>query len=306
MTTKLTAAIVGPGNIGTDLLYKLKRSEVIEPRWMIGVDPASEGLKLAAEEGLEASHEGVDWLLKQDVLPDLIFEATSAYVHREYAPRYHEAGIRAVDLTPAAVGPACIPAVNGAEHSGEWNLNMITCGGQATIPMVAAVSRAAAPFGGVSYAEIVASVASLSAGPGTRANIDEFTATTSAGVRSIGGAERGKAIIILNPAEPPMIMRDTIFCAVAPDADRDAIVASVFAMEKAVQDYVPGYRLLQEPQIDEPSAATQGQVKVSIFVEVEGAGDFLPPYAGNLDIMTAAATRVGENVARSILAGSNR
>ncbi len=293
---KLTAAIVGPGNIGTDLMYKLLRSEVIEPRWMIGVDPTSEGLRLAAGLGLEASHEGVDWLLKQDELPDLIFEATSAYVHRAYAPRYEEAGIRAVDLTPAAVGPAVIPPVNGQEHVGSMNVNMITCGGQATIPMVAAVSRAAT----VSYAEIVASVSSMSAGPGTRANIDEFTRTTASGVETIGGAQRGKAIIILNPAEPPMIMRDTIFCAVAPDADRDAIVRSVKEMERAVQEYVPGYRLLQEPQIDDPSPATQGQTKVSIFVEVEGAGDFLPPYAGNLDIMTAAATQVGENIARAV------
>ncbi|MBB6626034.1 acetaldehyde dehydrogenase (acetylating) [Nocardioides sp. KIGAM211] len=294
-TERLTAAIVGPGNIGTDLMYKLLRSDVVEPRWMIGVDPTSDGLRLAEEQGLEASHEGVDWLLKQDVLPDLIFEATSAYVHREYAPRYEEAGIRAIDLTPAAVGPAVIPPVNGEDHLGAMNVNMITCGGQATIPMVAAVSRAAT----VSYAEIVASVASVSAGPGTRANIDEFTRTTSRGVREIGGAEQGKAIIILNPADPPMIMRDTIFCAVRPDADRDAIVASIVAMEKAVQEYVPGYRLLQEPQIDDPSPATRGQTKVSIFVEVEGAGDFLPPYAGNLDIMTAAATQVGENIARS-------
>ncbi len=293
---KATAAIVGPGNIGTDLMYKLLRSEVIEPRWMIGVDPTSEGLKLAADQGLEATHEGVDWLLKQDELPDLIFEATSAYVHREYAPRYEEAGIRAVDLTPAAVGPAVIPPVNGEEHVAAMNVNMITCGGQATIPMVAAVSRVAE----VSYAEIVASVSSVSAGPGTRANIDEFTRTTAAGVETIGGAQRGKAIIILNPAEPPMIMRDTIFCAVPPEADTDEIVRSVVAMEKAVQEYVPGYRLLQEPQVDEPSAATQGQTKVSIFVEVEGAGDYLPPYSGNLDIMTAAAAQVGENIARSI------
>jgi acetaldehyde dehydrogenase len=297
MTTKLSAAIVGPGNIGTDLMYKLLRSDVIEPRWMIGVDPSSEGLRLAADRGLESTHEGVDWLLKQDELPDLIFEATSAYVHREYAPRYEEAGIRAVDLTPAAVGPAVIPPVNGEQHVGAMNVNMITCGGQATIPMVAAVSRAAT----VSYAEIVASVASVSAGPGTRANIDEFTRTTARGVTEIGGAAEGKAIIILNPAEPPMIMRDTIFCAVAPDADRDAIVQSIVAMERAVQEYVPGYRLLQEPQIDEPSPATRGQVKVSIFVEVEGAGDYLPPYSGNLDIMTAAATQVGESIARSIL-----
>ena len=294
--TKRTAAIVGSGNIGTDLLYKLLRSAHIEPRWMIGVDPESEGLERAAALGLEASHEGVDWLLKQDELPDLVFEATSAYVHREYAPRYAEAGIRAVDLTPAAVGPAVIPSVNLDEHSAAQNVNMITCGGQATIPMVAAVSRVTP----VSYAEIVASVSSVSAGPGTRANIDEFTRTTARGVETIGGAEQGKAIIILNPAEPPMIMRDTIFCAVAPDADREAIAASVHAMVRAVQDYVPGYRLLQEPQVDEPSAATRGQMKVSVFVEVEGAGDFLPPYAGNLDIMTAAATRVGERMAQEI------
>jgi acetaldehyde dehydrogenase len=303
--TKMTAAIVGPGNIGTDLMYKLLRSAKnggsIEPRYMIGVDPTSEGLKLAAEKGLESTHEGVDWLLKQDELPDLIFEATSAYVHREYAPRYEEAGIRAIDLTPAAVGPAVIPPVNGEEHVARMNVNMITCGGQATIPMVAAVSRAAP----VSYAEIVASVSSVSAGPGTRANIDEFTRTTATGVETIGGAERGKAIIILNPAEPPMIMRDTIFCAIAPDADSDAVVQSIVAMEKAVQEYVPGYRLLQEPQIDPPSPATQGQMRVAIFVEVEGAGDYLPSYSGNLDIMTAAATQVGENIARSVLAGRN-
>ena len=297
MSKKLTAAIVGPGNIGTDLLFKLLRSDVVEPRWMIGVDASSDGLRIASDKGLEVSHEGVDWLLKQDQLPDLLFEATSAYVHREYAPRYAEAGIRAIDLTPAAVGPAVIPPVNGLEHVGALNVNMITCGGQATIPMVNAVSRVTP----VSYAEIVASVSSVSAGPGTRANIDEFTSTTSAGVVSIGGAERGKAIIILNPAEPPMIMRDTIFCAVDPDADNDAIAESVHRMEKAVQEYVPGYRLLQEPQFDGPSDATQGRKRVSIFVEVEGAGDFLPPYSGNLDIMTAAAAQVGENIARHII-----
>jgi acetaldehyde dehydrogenase len=296
MTRKVTAAIVGPGNIGTDLLYKLLRSDVIEPRWMIGVDPSSEGLKLARDLGVESSHEGVDWLLKQDELPELIFEATSAYVHREYAPRYAEAGIKAIDLTPAAVGPAVIPPVNGEEHITADNVNMITCGGQATIPMVYAVSRVAP----VPYAEIVASVSSASAGPGTRANIDEFTRTTAAGVETIGGAERGKAIIILNPADPPMIMRDTIFCAVAPDADRDAISESVFRMAKSVQEYVPGYRLLQDPQFDDASAATLNRTKVSIFVEVEGAGDYLPPYAGNLDIMTAAATQVGESIAKAM------
>src|SRR3954469_6200009 len=298
--TKLTAAIVGPGNIGTDLMYKLLRSDVIEPRWMIGVDPESPGLGRARDQGLEASHEGVDWLLKQDELPDLIFEATSASIHREYAPRYAEAGIRAVDLTPAAVGPACIPAVNGEEHLDVANVNMITCGGQATIPMVAAVSRATP----VSYAEIVASVSSMSAGPGTRQNIDEFTRTTSAGVSTIGGADEGKAIIILNPAEPPMIMRDTIFCACSPEAhekDADAIVESVHRMVADVQKYVPGYRLLQEPQIDPPSDYTKGRTLGSVFVEVEGAGDFLPKYAGNLDIMTAAATQVGEKIAQRIV-----
>jgi acetaldehyde dehydrogenase len=298
--TKRTAAIVGSGNIGTDLMYKLLRSEVIEPRWMIGVDPDSEGLQRAADLGLVASHEGVDWLLKQDELPDLVFEATSAYVHREYAPRYQEAGIRAVDLTPAAVGPGVIPPVNGDEHVSAPNVNMVTCGGQATIPMVAAVSRVVP----VSYAEIVASVSSVSAGPGTRQNIDEFTRTTAAGVQNVGGAESGKAIIILNPAEPPMIMRDTIFCA-APasvyDESQDAIRESVHQMVEAVQAYVPGYRLLQDPQIDPPSDYTRGNTLVSVFIEVEGAGDFLPPYSGNLDIMTAAATQVGEKIA-----GANR
>ncbi|TSD95657.1 acetaldehyde dehydrogenase (acetylating) [Skermania sp. ID1734] len=297
MTAKATVAIVGSGNISTDLLYKLQRSELLEPRWMIGIDPASEGLKRARGMGLETSADGVDWLLAQPDKPDLIFEATSAYVHREAAPKYAEAGIRAIDLTPAAVGPAVIPPVNIGEHLDAPNVNMITCGGQATIPMVAAVSRVVE----VPYAEIVASVASVSAGPGTRANIDEFTKTTSRGVETIGGAQRGKAIIILNPAEPPMIMRDTIFCAIPEDADHDAITESVHRMVADVQQYVPGYRLLNDPQFDPPSLVSGGLAKVSIFLEVEGAGDFLPPYAGNLDIMTAAATKVGEEVARQML-----
>jgi acetaldehyde dehydrogenase len=292
--SRASAAIVGSGNIGTDLLYKLLRSDVIEPRWMVGVDPASEGLKRAANLGLETTSDGVDWLLAQDELPDVVFEATSAYVHRANAPRYAAAGIRAIDLTPAAVGPYVIPAANLREHLDAPNINLITCGGQATIPMVYAVSRVVP----VEYAEIVATVASVSAGPGTRANIDEFTRTTSRGVEVIGGARRGKAIIVLNPADPPMIMRDTIFCAIPDDADHDAITTSVHDVVAAVQAYVPGYRLLQEPQFDEPSDMTGGMSRVSIFVEVEGAGDFLPPYAGNLDIMTAAAVKVGEELVK--------
>lgn len=295
---KVGAAIIGSGNISTDLMYKLLRSPVIEPRWMIGIDPDSEGLKRAAGLGLQTSAEGVDWLLRQTEKPDIIFEATSAYVHRAAAPKYEEAGIRAVDLTPAAVGPAVVPPVNLDANIDAPNVNMITCGGQATIPIVAAVSRVV----DVPYAEIVASVASVSAGPGTRANIDEFTKTTGRGVETIGGARRGKAIIILNPAEPPMIMRDTIFCAIPEDADTDAISESIHTMVGDIQQYVPGYRLLNEPQFDPPSVVSGGMAKCSVFVEVEGAGDFLPPYSGNLDIMTAAATKVGEVIADQITA----
>ena len=298
---KATAAIVGSGNIGTDLMYKLLRSEVIEPRWMVGVDPASEGLKRAANLGLETTSDGVDALLAQSELPDFVFEATSAYVHRENAPRYRDAGITAVDLTPAAIGPYVVPPANLREHLDVPNVNLITCGGQATIPMVYAVSRVVP----VPYAEIVATVASTSAGPGTRANIDEFTRTTSRGVEVIGGAQRGKAIIVLNPSEPPMIMRDTIFCAIPEDADRAAVAASIRAVAADVQSYVPGYRLLQEPQFEDPSDISGGMARVSVFVEVKGAGDFLPPYAGNLDIMTAAATKVGEEMARLKIGASS-
>ncbi|AKN16015.1 acetaldehyde dehydrogenase [Mycobacterium haemophilum DSM 44634] len=304
MPAKASVAIVGSGNISTDLLYKLLRSEWLEPRWMVGIDPDSEGLARAAKLGLETTHEGVDWLLAQADKPDLLFEATSAYVHKVAAPKYAAAGIRAIDLTPAAVGPAVIPPANLRAHLDAPNVNMITCGGQATIPIVYAVSRALAEKGGVPYAEIVASVASVSAGPGTRANIDEFTKTTSKGVETIGGAARGKAIIILNPADPPMIMRDTIFCAIPHDADRDAIAASIHDVVAEVQTYVPGYRLLNEPQFDEPSINSGGQAVVTTFIEVEGAGDYLPPYAGNLDIMTAAATKVGEEIAKETLSVS--
>ncbi|MEU2508338.1 acetaldehyde dehydrogenase (acetylating) [Streptomyces sp. NPDC007863] len=296
--TKATAAIVGSGNIGTDLLYKLLRSELVEPRWMVGVDPDSDGLARARGLGLETTHEGVDALLGQDERPDLVFEATSAYVHRANAPRYAELGIRAIDLTPAAVGPAVVPPANLRAHLDRPNVNMITCGGQATIPMVYAVSRVVP----VAYAEIVASVASVSAGPGTRANIDEFTRTTARGIETIGGAARGKAIIILNPADPPVIMRDTVFCAIPEDADRAAIALSVKEVAEQVASYVPGYRLRGEPQFDDPSPENGGMARVAIFLEVEGAGDYLPPYAGNLDIMTAAATKVGEEFARALLA----
>ncbi|MEU6105576.1 acetaldehyde dehydrogenase (acetylating) [Streptomyces flaveolus] len=296
--TKVSAAIVGSGNIGTDLLHKLLRSPLVEPRWMVGVDPGSEGLARARDAGLETTHEGVDRLLDRAELPDIVFEATSAHVHRANAPRYAELGIKAVDLTPAAVGPAVVPPANLREHLDQPNVNMITCGGQATIPMVYAVSRVVP----VAYAEIVASVASVSAGPGTRANIDEFTRTTSRGIETIGGAERGKAIIILNPAEPPVIMRDTVFCAVPEDADRAAITQSVKEIAEQVAAYVPGYRLRAEPQFDDPRPENGGMARVAVFLEVEGAGDYLPPYAGNLDIMTAAATKVGEEFAKALLA----
>jgi len=285
----LTAAIVGSGNIGTDLMEKLLRSEDVDLRYLIGVDPRSEGLARGRAAGLEVSSEGVDWLLRQPEMPDLVFEATAARVHLAHAPRYAEAGITTIDLTPAAVGPFVVPAINLAQNLGAPNLNMVTCGGQATIPMVAAVSAVTA----VDYAEIIASIASRSAGPGTRANIDEFTETTAAAIEQVGGAKRGKAIIILNPVDPPMIMRDTIFCSIDPEADRDAISASVYAMVTEVQRYVPGYELVAEPQFDDPRPNWGGCARVGIFLRIEGAGDYLPAYAGNLDIMTSAAAQVG-------------
>lgn len=292
-TRKVRAAIVGPGNIGTDLLAKLRRSERVEVAYMVGVDPASEGLQRAAALGVETSAEGVDWLLARDELPEIVFEATSAKAHLAHAPRYAEAGIQAVDLTPAAVGPFTCPAVTPPDQLGAANFNMITCGGQATIPIVHAVSRVTE----VPYAEIVASVSSRSAGPGTRANIDEFTETTAKGLEVVGGAARGKAIIIINPVEPPLIMRDTVFCAISPEADRDAITESIERMVADVQVYVPGYTLKAAPQFDDPRPGWQGRARVAVFLEVAGNGDYLPPYAGNLDIMTAAAARVGELLA---------
>ncbi|MDI1289903.1 MAG: acetaldehyde dehydrogenase (acetylating) [bacterium] len=295
--TKALAAIVGPGNIGTDLLAKLQRSEHIDVRWMIGVDPTSDGLARARTMGVETSHEGVDFLLSRGELPDLVFESTSAYAHKANAPRYAEAGITAIDLTPAAIGPFVCPSVNLDACVEAVNLNMITCGGQATIPIVFAVSRVVP----VEYAEIVASIASRSAGPGTRANIDEFTETTAHAIEQVGGAGRGKAIIILNPVEPPMLMRDTVFCAIPADSDKEAIAASVYAMVEQVQEYVPGYRLRADPQFDDPKDIWNGRARVAIFLEVRGNGDYLPEYAGNLDIMTAAAARVGDLLAEAKL-----
>ncbi|MBK9724204.1 MAG: acetaldehyde dehydrogenase (acetylating) [Candidatus Lutibacillus vidarii] len=294
--TKGTAAIVGPGNIGTDLMFKLmRRSDIIEPRYMIGVDPTSDGLRRAASVGLEASHEGVDWLLRQSELPDIVFECTSAKAHEANAPRYAEAGILAVDLTPAAVGPYLCPAVNLEFNLDAVNVNMITCGGQATIPMVNAVAQVVP----VPYAEIVASVSSKSAGPGTRANIDEFTETTADAVVKVGGAKTGKAIIILNPVEPPMLMRNSVFCAVPaeagePGALQDRILESIHRMVAVIQDYVPGYHLRAEPQFDHAREQWQGMARAFIPIEVKGRGDYLPDYAGNLDIITAAAARVGD------------
>jgi acetaldehyde dehydrogenase (acetylating) len=284
---RVPVAIIGPGNIGTDLLYKIqKRSKHMKVKLMVGIDPASEGLRRAESLGVEASSAGVNALRGRGI--KIAFDATSASGHLKNAPVLKEEGVVAIDLTPAAIGPYVCPVVNLDEHLEKNNINLITCGGQATIPIVAAVSSVTS----VEYAEIVATIASKSAGPGTRQNIDEFTQTTARGLELIGSAERGKAIIILNPAEPPVIMRNTIYTIVT-HVDERRITDAVKRMVKKVQDYVPGYRIRVGPLFDEE--------KVTTMIEVEGAGDFLPHYSGNLDIETSAAVAIGERVAKKML-----
>ena len=299
LTRMKTAAIVGSGNIGTDLMYKLqRRSERINLRYMIGIDRNSEGLARAAGLGVKTSASGVEWLLAQEERPDFVFECTSAKAHEVNAPLYEKAGIRAIDLTPAAVGPYLCPVVNLDTLQDVMNVNMITCAGQATIPIVAAVSSVVP----VQYAEVVASIASKSAGPGTRANVDEFTETTSSALEDVGGAKRGKAIIIINPVEPPMIMRNTVFAAIPAEAAEpgelhDKVRESIATTVGRIQEYVPGYQLRMEPQFDAAREDWGGQGRVGIWIQVRGAADYLPEYAGNLDIITSAATRTADLLA---------
>ena len=307
MTRKLKAAIIGSGNIGTDLMIKiLRHGQHIEMGAMVGIDPNSDGLARAARMGVATTHEGVEGLTRMPEFADIdfVFDATSAGAHvkNDAFLRSLKPGIRMIDLTPAAIGPYCIPVVNGSDHLDALNLNMVTCGGQATIPMVAAVSRVAK----VHYGEIVSSISSKSAGPGTRANIDEFTETTSKAIEVVGSAAKGKAIIVLNPAEPPLMMRDTVYT-LSEFADEAAIAASVERMAADVQAYVPGYRLKQTVQFDRIEADRPIRIpgvgdrmhglKTSIFLEVEGAAHYLPAYAGNLDIMTSAALASAERIA---------
>lgn len=287
---KVKAAIIGTGNIGTDLMYKLEKSDVIELTAMVGIDPESDGMKRAEEREYQTFTNGIQGIIDNPDIADLFFDATSAKAHLEHAKILKDLGKMVIDLTPAAVGPFFSPAVGETDtDKGYGNVNMITCGGQATIPIVHAVNEAA----DVTYAEIVATIASLSAGPGTRANIDEFTITTRRGIEEVGGADKGKALIILNPADPPIMMRDTIYCEVK-HMDEEKVTKAIKDMVETVQEYVPGYRLKQEPLFDEG--------RVTVFVEVEGAGDYFPTYAGNLDIMTAAAMKVGEDFARKLKA----
>ena len=310
MSNKIKAVIIGSGNIGTDLMIKILRTaEHIEMGVMVGIDPESDGLARAKRMGVATTAEGVEGLVKMPEFADIgiVLDATSAgaHVHNDKLLREHKPDIRVVDLTPAAIGPYCVPVVNLEEHLGEGNVNMVTCGGQATIPMVAAVSRVARAH----YAEIVASISSKSAGPGTRANIDEFTETTSKAIEVVGGAGKGKAIIVLNPAEPPLLMRDTVYV-LSDAADEAAVEASVEEMVKAVNRYVPGYRLKQKVQFDVipedqpmnvPGLGKFSGLKTSIFLEVEGAAHYLPAYAGNLDIMTSAALGTAERIAESLV-----
>ncbi|MEM5433022.1 acetaldehyde dehydrogenase (acetylating) [Cupriavidus oxalaticus] len=307
---KLKAAIIGSGNIGTDLMIKILRNgRHLEIAAMVGIDPASDGLARAVRLGVATTHEGAEGLTRLPVFDDIdfVFDATSAGAHvkNDALLRRHKPGLRMIDLTPAAIGPYCVPVVNLDAHLDAPNVNMVTCGGQATIPMVAAVSRVAK----VHYAEIVASISSKSAGPGTRANIDEFTETTSKAIEVVGGAVKGKAIIVLNPAEPPVMMRDTVYT-LSELADRAQIEASIDAMARAVHAYVPGYRLKQTVQFDEiptsaplnvPGLGHFSGLKTSVFIEVEGAAHYLPAYAGNLDIMTSAALATAERMAQSLL-----
>jgi acetaldehyde dehydrogenase len=295
---QIGAAILGSGNIGTDLMYKLKRSGLLRPVIMAGVIPESEGLARARQEGLATTTEGIDGLLEQRENFDIVFDATTAAAHKKHAPLLHDAKKIAIDLTPAAVGPYVIPLVNLDEHVGASNVNLVSCGGQATVPLVSALNEVAL----VEYAEIVATIASKSAGPGTRQNIDEFTETTARGLEKIGHATRGKAIIVLNPAEPPILMRNTVHGILA-DADVAKILRSIESMAERIQRYVPGYRLRAKPLIQD-LANGERKKKVTLFVEVEGAGDFLPKYAGNLDIMTSAAVKVGDEIGRHLRAGT--
>ena len=301
---KRAVAIIGSGNIGTDLMVKiLRHGKHLKMGAFVGIDPESDGLKRAERMGVPTVTTGIDGLLAHPDFGSIryVFDATSAGAHARHEQLLRPHGVRVIDLTPAAIGPFVVPAVNIDQHLESSNVNMVTCGGQATIPMVAAVSRVAS----VEYAEIVASISSRSAGPGTRANIDEFTETTSNAIVQVGGAKAGKAIIILNPAEPPLIMRDTVYCLVPGDASQDAIVESVEQMVASVRTYVPGYRLKQAVQFDEfkgrmpqePEGVRAPRLKVSVFLEVEGAGHYLPSYAGNLDIMTSAALATAERMA---------
>lgn len=301
---KVKVAIIGSGNIGTDLMIKvLRTSNVLEMGAFVGIDPESDGLKRAERMGVATTAGGIDGLVSMDVWPEIgmVFDATSASAHKKNSEISTAAGKVIIDLTPAAIGPYVIPVVNGDDHLDASNVNMVTCGGQATIPIVAAVSRVAT----VHYAEIVASIASKSAGPGTRANIDEFTETTSKAIERVGGALKGKAIIVLNPAEPPMIMRDTVFT-LSSGATEEEIEASILAMTADVQSYVPGYRLKQKVQFERfgannpvsiPGLGSFEGLKTSVFLEVEGAAHYLPSYAGNLDIMTSAALKTAEKIA---------